>query len=268
MLAVMLVGAGLVVVDAVHQAQPAASVLGAPVAPSGSPEMSTPALWPGFGPGSAPGSPPWPATGPSATASGGATETEVSVVQRGTGQFAYATGTSPIAGRAGELRRYRVAVEGGTGVDPERFGVAVETVLADPRGWTAGGQVRLQRVPGNAPAEFTVYLASPVTSEQMCRAGWLETQQFTNCRLGGQVVINLARWLTAVPDYGAPLATYQAYAINHEVGHELGQGHELCPGLGRLAPVMQQQTLGLRGCVANSWPYLDGVRYTGPPVDG
>jgi hypothetical protein len=194
--------------------------------------------------------------------------TRPAVRASGTGQFEFASVDGPVAGTGGSVLDYRVAVEDGLGVPAAQFGANVEAILSDPRSWTAGGTIRFHRVAGDEPSDFTIYLASPVLSEQMCREDGLHTEQFTNCRLSDdRVVINSARWLTGVPDYGAPLAEYRAYAINHEVGHELGHQHELCPGPGLPAPVMQQQTLGLDGCVAYAWPYRNGVRYTGPPAD-
>gem|GEM_PF-803722 len=189
-----------------------------------------------------------------------------SVPDKGKGTFAFVDTPGAVLGTAGTLKRFRVAVEDGTGSDAAAFAAAVDQVLGDPRGWTAGGQLRFQRVPKSAAFEFTVFLASPATSEQMCLGGGLHTQKYNSCRLGGQIIINLARWLTSVPGYGAPLEVYRGYAINHEVGHELGYGHEACVAPGRPASVMQQQTLGLQGCVANAWPYLDGVRYAGPLI--
>jgi hypothetical protein len=187
------------------------------------------------------------------------------VVSAGAGTFAFAAGDGPVVGSGGTLLRYQVAVEDGLSVPVEQFAAAVEAILSDPRSWIAGGEVRLARVADGA--DFGIYLASPVLSEAMCREDGLETGQFTNCRLSdGRVVINSARWLAGVPDYGAPLAEYRAYAINHEVGHQLGFGHELCPAPGQPAPVMQQQTLGLSGCTPYGWPYRAGARYTGPPT--
>ncbi|MEU4789042.1 DUF3152 domain-containing protein [Micromonospora tulbaghiae] len=186
----------------------------------------------------------------------------------GPGTFAVAQGRSPVRGQEGPLRRYRVEVEQDTGQDADGFAATVDAVLGDPRSWIASGDLRVQRVPEAAAADFTVYLATPVTSERMCAEGGLRTDRYTSCRLPGRVVLNLARWMTAVPDYGAPLEVYRTYVINHEVGHEFGELHEACPEPGAPAPVMQQQTYGLDGCLPNAWPYVGGMRYSGEPTDG
>ncbi|RKN26897.1 DUF3152 domain-containing protein [Micromonospora musae] len=187
----------------------------------------------------------------------------VVVPSYGPGRFVVATGGTPVVGEDGPLHRYRVVVEEGAGQDVDAFAASVDETLADPRSWIASGELRVQRVAEAAEADFTVYLATPVTSERMCAEGGLSTEGYTSCRLPGQVIINLARWMEAVPDYGAPLSVYRTYVINHEVGHEFGEGHEACPAPGSPAPVMQQQTYGLEGCLANAWPYLDGRRYAG-----
>jgi hypothetical protein len=186
----------------------------------------------------------------------------------GPGTYDFATGSGPVFGTAGPVRRYRVAVETGAPVRLDEFTALVDATLGDRRSWIGGRDVRLRRVPGHAGYDFTVMLVTPGTAYRLCASGGLDIRwhgrPYTSCRVGGRVVINLARYLTAVPGYGAPLAAYRQYMINHEVGHALGHHHELCPGRGRQAPVMQQQTFGLRGCVAYSWPYRAGRRYAGP----
>jgi hypothetical protein len=190
----------------------------------------------------------------------------VAVPRSGPGTFAYASGTGPVVGSAGQLRQFKVAVENSSGQDAAAFAGVVQQTLADPRGWIGGGDVRFQRVGQSATAGFTLYLATPATSEKMCAQGGIHTQQLISCRLPGQVIINLDRWVNAIPGYGASLAVYQQFTLNHEVGRELGHGDEGCPAHGVLAPVMQEQTLGLKGCVANAWPYVSGKRYAGPAI--
>ncbi|WP_213011291.1 DUF3152 domain-containing protein [Paractinoplanes toevensis] len=170
------------------------------------------------------------------------------------GTFAYVAGFGPVVGSGGTIHRFKIAVEKPAG-DATDFANQVNRALGDRRSWIASHRVRFQRVPESARAEFIVYLASARTSERMCRTGGLETDGFTSCRVPRKVIINADRWAGAVRGYGAPLAIYRAYAINHEVGHQLGHGHQRCPGKGKLAPVMMQQTYGLKGCRANAWPY-------------
>ncbi|MFB6393452.1 DUF3152 domain-containing protein [Polymorphospora lycopeni] len=245
--------------DGIAAGLPATAATGASAEPA--PATASPAPAPAAASASA------PASGASAAAPAPSTPTPgPGYPTAGPGTFGFAADEGAVLGTAGTLRRFRVAVEHGMGQDTAAFASAADTILGDPRSWTASGQLRLQHVPQTAAADFTLYLATPATSERMCAAGGLRTEGYTSCRLPGQVIINVARWQEAVPDYGAPLDTYRAYVINHEVGHELGYGHEACPSAGGPAPVMQQQTYGLEGCLANAWPYLDGRRYVGPAL--
>jgi hypothetical protein len=217
--------------------------------------------------GAAPAATPAPATAP-AVPPDAVDEVPVGSAATAAGGFVYVGGRGPVLGTAGAVRRFKVAVEGDLGEgDGGAFADQVDRILGDPRSWVAERRFRLQRVPRSDDAEFTIFLASAGTSERMCARGGLRTRGFTSCRLPGQVIINHDRWQHAVPGYGAPLGTYRAYAINHEVGHQFGHGHEACGGRGEPAPVMMQQTYGLRGCVANAWPYLHGERYAGNPID-
>ncbi|MET8359379.1 DUF3152 domain-containing protein [Micromonospora sp. NPDC005171] len=195
------------------------------------------------------------------------------VPSAGTGRFGYDARSGPVLGRAGELRRYRVAVESGSAEDAADFAQAVHVALAGPGSWVDSGQLRLQQVPGAAPRDFTVYLATARTAGRMCARGGVDIRingrPYTSCRAPGQVIINLDRWRLSVPHFvsaAVPLTVYRTYVVNHEVGHQLGHRHERCPGAGRPAPVMMQQTLFLNGCRVNPWPYLSGRRYTGPAL--
>jgi hypothetical protein len=188
----------------------------------------------------------------------------ISFPRTGSGQWMFTPGSDEVAGSRGRLMRYRIAVETDIdGVGPAEFAKSIRTILGDPRGWTAGGQWRLQQVGPADMADFTIYLATPASRDKLCGG---TPDSYTSCRNGSNVVLNVARWANAVPNYGAPLDVYRQYMVTHETGHRLGQGHELCPGLGKPAPVMEQQTLGLHGCVPNPWPFPDGAReYAGPP---
>jgi hypothetical protein len=194
---------------------------------------------------------------------------------RGPGNFRFAGRPGEVLGEDGPVRRFRLAVEDNLDDELAEFTVFVDDTLSADRGWTAGGQWRFQRVPDEAGHDFTILLATAGTTERLCAAGGLQVaaaglpEGGVSCRLSGQVIINLHRWRMSVPHYvdeQVPLAVYRQMVINHEVGHELGYGHEACPARGEPAPVMQQQTISLAGCEANPWPFLDGELHRGPPT--
>ncbi|BAL85761.1 hypothetical protein AMIS_5410 [Actinoplanes missouriensis 431] len=195
------------------------------------------------------------------------------VPTHGSGQFVYGSKRSPVLGHKGQLRRFRVAVEKGSNEDADTFAAQVQSILGDKRSWIGNGNLRLQMVSGTDKADFTVYLATRDTAGQMCARGGTNIRvggvPYTSCRTPGKAIINLDRWrLSATPYVNAKveLATYRRYVINHEVGHELGHGHQGCPKKGGPAPVMVQQTLTLRGCVPYAWPRRDNRSFSGPAI--
>ncbi|NUV68929.1 DUF3152 domain-containing protein [Streptomyces sp. CAI-121] len=164
----------------------------------------------------------------------------------------------------GKGSAYRVEVEDGIGVDPDRAAADIAAVLADPRGWSHGGERSFRQV-ADGSAGLVIRIATPATTDRMCGEYGLNTRGEVNCRGGEKVMVNLKRWQLGSPQFDGPVSEYRALIVNHEVGHWLGRGHETCPGKGRPAPAMMQQIDGLKGCVANAWPYDGKGRYLGGP---
>ncbi|MFB6619499.1 DUF3152 domain-containing protein [Streptomyces sp. NPDC085524] len=167
----------------------------------------------------------------------------------------------------GTVRRWRVEVEEGSGVEPDGAAKAIEAILGHPRGWTNDPAYGFQLAGPGEPVDFTVKIATPTTTDRLCEVVTPELIGETNCRAGHTVVVNLKRWQEGSPQFKGPVEEYRALIVNHEVGHEIGRDHETCPGPGKPAPAMMQQIKGLRGCTANAWPYdTSGTYLSGPLV--
>jgi Protein of unknown function (DUF3152) len=153
---------------------------------------------------------------------------------------------------AGALIRYDVRVEKGLSIDPDAAAAQIQEILNDKRSWRSTGRWRFELTPVEQSATLHAYIATPETTDRLC-APYL-TRGEVSCQNGNRVVLNAKRWLLGVDSYGADLTNYRRYLVNHEFGHALGKHHVDCPGPGRLAPVMMQQTKGLGACRKNPWP--------------
>lgn len=178
-------------------------------------------------------------------------DVDLPVVAGGTGTLVPVPGGTARSG-PGPLRRYSIKVEDGLGVDATAFAAQVDRTLADPRSWGAGGRLSFQRV-DHGPVDVRVVLASPATADRLCAP--LRTNGIYSCGSGSTAVLNSMRWLRGADAYAGDLASYRQYVVNHEVGHTLGHGHAGCPGAGRPAPVMMQQTKGVGACTPVPWPF-------------
>ncbi|MEV6210481.1 DUF3152 domain-containing protein [Kitasatospora sp. NPDC051914] len=202
---------------------------------------------------------------PTPTPTPSPTPSPSAVTEKGKGTFTIATASGSAVGK-GTVRRYRVEVEDGIGIDPQAAARQVQAILSDKRSWTADGKNGFKLV-SDGVYDFTVKVASPDTVDRICGSAGLDTKGEVNCDVGKQVVVNSKRWLTGSPQFSGTLDDYRALIVNHEVGHRIGHGHEGCPGKGKPAPAMMQQIYGLNGCVSNAWPYTaEGVYISGPSV--
>jgi hypothetical protein len=205
------------------------------------------------------------------------------VPTRGAGTFAIAGGGTDVVGAGATLVAYRVEVEEGidwlshTPWTPSGFASTVDQIIAHPRGWTRSGESPItnsdehmnaaswsfQRVGGD-DYSVRVRLATPDTVDRLCGAAGVSTRGVYSCRFGTTLMINLRRWLNGAAGFPMDVPAYRHMVIDHEMGHYLGFDHMRCPGSGRLAPVMQTQTIALNGCTPNAYPFTaDGVFVTG-----
>lgn len=172
---------------------------------------------------------------------------ETTIPEVGPGTFDIAAATSPAAIGA---TTYRVEVEEGLPFGTAAVARFVDRVFADPRGWSDNTDHGLSRVDGEA--DLRIVLATPQTADELCAP--LVTRGRLSCRNGSDVVINAWRWQYGSDSYEGRVTAYRRYVVNHETGHALGFPHTTCPGVGRPAPVMVQQTKDLEGCDPNPWP--------------
>ncbi|GAA2590880.1 hypothetical protein GCM10010424_44090 [Streptomyces lienomycini] len=196
--------------------------------------------------------------------SASASPSTIAIPATGPGTFVTAQADGTTVGTGSRVRRYKVLVEKGVDVRPSAAADEIADVLADDRGWTQDGTNSFRLV-SSGSYDFVVKIATPGTVDRICGAAGLDTGGEVNCSVGTDVVVNLKRWVLGSPEFDGPIHEYRALIVNHEVGHRIGHGHETCPGAGQPAPAMMQQIKGLKGCVANAWPYDEDGDYLGGP---
>ena len=140
---------------------------------------------------------------------------------------------------------YSVVVDPDVDFSLKDFETDVAICLADPNGWESKGYrfFQVKRTP-----QVRIHLTSKAG---LRKVGCDDT--LSCAELGGhEVRINADNWKYGSVKSGQDLNGYRQYVISHEIGHILGHDHAKCPEKGQLAPIMLQQTLGLRGCLPNT----------------
>ncbi len=158
-----------------------------------------------------------------------------------------------ISAASSHKHTYCTAVKGiGTAGLDDLIGKLAAT-YADARGWNDGGTIAFEHVDNGC--SYTVWLSAP---QYMTTFGAI-CDDYYNCQVGSNVVVNNDRWDKATEPWnqtGRTIEEYRSLIINHETGHRLGfrDNNVPCTQPGQLAMVMMQQSISLMGCTFNPWP--------------
>jgi hypothetical protein len=131
-------------------------------------------------------------------------------------------------------------------VDERQFDFYLLCYLNSPDGWSQDGYSFEQTEHGN----LHIRLSSTKTINNTCG---FSGKRLSCAILGGtKMYLNAERWFHGSKSSKLSLEDYRQYMVSHEIGHILGKEHVACPGKGKKAPIMLQQTLGIGECIPNT----------------
>lgn len=137
------------------------------------------------------------------------------------------------------LKKYKIHNTG-----ERQFDFYVMSYLNSPDGWSQHGYFFDLKENG----DIQIRLSSSETIEKICGLGKLSCAELG----GNKMYLNAERWFHGSKESKLDLENYRQYMVSHEMGHILGHDHKKCPCKGCKAPVMMQQTLGIKECIPNT----------------
>jgi hypothetical protein len=140
------------------------------------------------------------------------------------------------------IKKYKLS-----NAEERQFDFYMMCYLNSPDGWSQDGYSF--EPASKDSARVLIRLSSSPTIDKTCGL----SGKLSCAELGGKhMYLNSERWFYGAPKSGLKLEDYRQYMISHEMGHILGKEHTKCPGKGRLAPIMLQQTKGIAECIPNT----------------
>ena len=119
--------------------------------------------------------------------------------------------------------------------------------LNSPDGWSQYGY--FFEPTDKVKAQVWIRLSLSKTIEKICGI----SPMLSCATLGGRDMYLCAeRWFHGSKLSKLSIEDYRQYMVSHEMGHILGREHDKCPGKGKKAPIMLQQTLGIGECIPNT----------------